>query len=812
MAVDNMRLQVILDGIDKISKPLRAVKENAASASKEIALQKNELLSLNKQLADIRGYKKLADDSQDLSNSLTAAKQRLKDLTAQIIATQNPSKNLKQEFIAAQRSVKALEQSHNLNNRALAKAKQGLGDAGKNASTMARHEAQLKHAIQSTNASLDEQSKKLDHLRDRQLRIAQHKQTMHSMMMRGAAGYGMVQTASTSVQNMLAPSVTAFAQLEDAKTQLKVSLMNAKGEVGKDFEQIAALATKLGDRLPGTTSDFMNMMTMLKKQGMSSTAILGGLGEAAAYIGVQLKLPAEEAAEFTAKMQDATRTTEGDMMGLMDTIQRMSGIGVETDNMLQAFKTLSPAMDMVKRQGLDGARAFAPFIVMMDQAGMRGEQAGNAIRKVVQGSLNVDKIAKATEGTGVKFDFTNGKGEFGGIEKMMKELQKLKKLNTVQRLDIMKGIFGDDSETLQVLAKIIDQGQAGYDGVVAKMQAQADLQQRVNEQLGTLSALWEAATGTFTNTLAVFGEAISPELKSLSKWFGELSSKVGEFSKQHPSVVRGIAVVIVALTALIAIAGVVMMASAALTGGWAILKISALGLLSGIKMLITGLWTVGFTIARVGLMMLTNPIFLIIAAIAAAGYLIYKNWEPINAWWDALWEEIKHKPTAALERLGKLFINFSPLGLIYKGFQLLMSYLGIEMPATLYEAGSKLISSLIDGIKSNLPSLGGVMNWVKEKTGLGGVVSAGKQLTAGVAMGTMTAMPLAAPTMPIGGNGVLKAPAVAAQQTAAAPIAITVNPSAGMDEKLLAKEVQKQMSAAQQRDAAARRSKLSDKE
>jgi hypothetical protein len=42
------------------------------------------------------------------------------------------------------------------------------------------------------------------------------------------------------------------------------------------------------------------MMTMLRRQGMSAKVILGGLGESAAYLGVQLQMAPTDAAEFAA--------------------------------------------------------------------------------------------------------------------------------------------------------------------------------------------------------------------------------------------------------------------------------------------------------------------------------------------------------------------------------------------------------------------------------------------------------------------------------------------------------------------------------
>jgi len=131
-----------------------------------------------------------------------------------------------------------------------------------------------------------------------------------------------------------------------------VSMMDHTAKVSEDFQKITDLATKLGDRLPGTTADFQNMMTMLRRQGISAQSILGGTGEAAAYLGVQLNMGATEAAEFAAKMQDATRTSEKDMMSLMDTIQRGFYAGLDSDKMLQGFSKIAPVMDTIKNRGL----------------------------------------------------------------------------------------------------------------------------------------------------------------------------------------------------------------------------------------------------------------------------------------------------------------------------------------------------------------------------------------------------------------------------------------------------------------------------
>ncbi|MEN4566189.1 phage tail tape measure protein [Pantoea agglomerans] len=340
----------------------------------------------------------------------------------------------------------------------------------------------------------------------------------------------------------LTGSLVAFAKQEDAATGLKVAMMDASGAVGSDFEKINKLAIGLGNKLPGTTADFQNMMQMLVRQGIPAQNILSGVGEASAYLAVQLKKTPEAAAEFAAKMQDATRTSSKDMMGLFDTIQKAFYLGVDDTNMLSFFSNVSSVTKMVSKDGLTASRALAPIAVMMDQMGTEGEKAGNAIRKIFQAGFDTKKMKAANKllgRKGIKLDFTDGKGEFGGIENLFKQLEKLNKLTTLNRTRIIKEIFGDDGDTLSVLNALIDKGKSGYDEIQVKMDKQADLNMRVNAQLSTLTNLWDSMTGTAVNGLAAIGGAFAGDAKRLVGWLGDMSQRFSEFAEKNPKVIRG---------------------------------------------------------------------------------------------------------------------------------------------------------------------------------------------------------------------------------------------------------------------------------
>lgn len=340
----------------------------------------------------------------------------------------------------------------------------------------------------------------------------------------------------------LTGSLVAFAKQEDAATGLKVAMMDASGAVGSDFEKINKLAIGLGNKLPGTTADFQNMMQMLVRQGIPAQNILSGVGEASAYLAVQLKKTPEAAAEFAAKMQDATGTASEDMMGLFDTIQKAFYLGVDDTNMLAFFSGTSSVLKLVSKDGLTASKALAPIAVMMDQMGMEGASAGNALRKVFQAGFDTKKMRAANKllsRKGMKLDFTDGKGEFGGIDNLFKQLDKLKGLTTQNQTRIIKQIFGDDDETGKVLGALIRNGKSGYDQIQKKMEKQASLNMRVDAQLNTLTNLWDSMTGTAVNGLAAIGGAFSGDAKKLVGWLGDMSQRFSEFAEKNPKVIRG---------------------------------------------------------------------------------------------------------------------------------------------------------------------------------------------------------------------------------------------------------------------------------
>lgn len=779
-----MKLRVVMEAIDKATANIKAVMNGSGAMAKAVRQARDSLKELEAANAKLESFRTTSRDLGIASGAAGAAQKSIASLRAEIAATENPTKAQNRALQDAINNAGRLKQQVQNLTEKQQRLRVELEQSGMPTRNLAQHQVDLRKRIDEVSQALDRQKNALKENGERMQRYHAAKAQAEKIRNIGskAQSIGLASgAAGAAIGAATAFPVKAYADAEDAATQLKVAMMGVGGKVPETFAQIDALAGKLGNKLPGTTSDYQNMMTMLIRQGMSAQAILGGLGEATAYLGVQLKMPMDAAAEFASKLQDATRTSEKDMMGLMDTIQRTFYLGVDSDNMLQAFSKLSPAMATIRKQGLDAANAFAPLIVMADQAGMKGEAAGNAYRKVFQYVLDAKKLGKANsalKGTGIGLDFSDGKGEFGGLDKLFANLQKLKSLDTTRRNGVIKELFGDDAETLQAVSLMIDKGKAGYEEVQAKMAAQADIQKRVNAQLSTLKSLWDAATGTFTNAMVAFGESVAPELHATAEWLGHVAERTQAWAKENPGLASAIMTVAKWLgILLVGLAGVATVV-AALAAPFAAMTVV--------------LGAIGLSAA---------PVLAVVAAVAllVTGLaLLYQKFMQVfdKSGWagvgqaiiDGIWMGLDAATFGLLGKIG---------GLLDRTIAFAKDKLGIHSPSRVFaEIGGFTMAGLEQGLdeggKDTLNTIGRI---TRQLTAAGVIGFSGAAVASGFAVDTRG--PAAAgvqSAMPAGGNH----------------YEIYIYPSPGMDLQAIGDMVVRKIEERDRQRAVQRRSRFSD--
>lgn len=647
----SLELKIIMSATDKASAAFKKLREGGNVLAQSLKKAEAELHDLNKAQENLLRKNKLNKELSKSGEALRKNAAEIRRLNNEIAKTGTASKEQKKELSDLTKANQKLTRAQEKNWEKVRKLDQALSAAGITAKTFSNAQDQLNKKHDAASKAVEKQRLAYEKLQNAQNKAAAAKSQMTEAGMRAV---GLMYTArgiADTTRNVLSAPVKAYAETETASTDLRAAMMDNTGKVSAQYKDIDNLATRLGDRLPGTTADFKNLMTMLIRQGMSAQTVLGGTGEAAALLAVQLKKSPEAAAEMAAKLQDATRGTEKEMLAIMDQVQRLYYAGTDDSNILGAFSKLSPALDTLKIKGESAMKMMSPLVGMLDQAGLSGESAGNALRKVFTRMMDTEKIAKVTDGTGISLNFTDGKGEFGGLDKAYEQLAKLKAINTEQRLQILQGIFGDDAETLQALNTMIEKGKAGYEEFAKKMEAQASLNQRVNDQLGTLTNLWDAASGTFTNFLAKMGESIAPELKDLTKWIGDINEKLSNWAAQNPETANTIMKIVAAIGIFLTVVTGIGAAISAVLVPIALAKFSffsLFGVFSGgggaISTIIGWLGRLGMALlgfgAKAAVFLVTNPFGWAILAVGAI-IMLWRNWETVKSALIAGWEWIK---------------------------------------------------------------------------------------------------------------------------------------------------------------------------
>lgn len=717
----SLELKIIMSATDKASAAFKKLRSAGDVLGQTLDKLEGEMKGYERAQARLTQRVQLTEKIKEQTKALMENRLAQKALKDEIAKTGVPTKAQARALEKLQTAQEKLQNSQSRYQQKIEEINAELKKHGVVTKDAAAAQKQLEEAAKKTEAALQRQQKAMA-ARDK---AAAAKAQMTEAGMRAV---GMMYTArgiADTTRNVLSAPVKAYAETETASTDLRAAMMDNTGKVSAQYKDIDNLATRLGDRLPGTTADFKNLMTMLIRQGMSAQTVLGGTGEAAALLAVQLKKSPEAAAEMAAKLQDATRGTEKEMLAIMDQVQRLYYAGTDDSNILGAFSKLSPALDTLKIKGKNAMEIMSPLVGMLDQAGLSGESAGNALRKVFTRMMDTKKIDKVTKGTGISLDFTNGAGEFGGMEKMYSELAKLKAVNTEQRLKMLQGIFGDDAETLQALNTMIEKGKAGYEEFAKKMEAQASLNQRVNDQLGTLTNLWDAASGTFTNFLAKMGESIAPELKELTKWIGDINEKLSNWAAQNPETANTIMKIVAAVGIFLTVVTGIGAAISAVLVPIALAKFSffsLFGVFSGgggaISTIIGWLGRLGMALlgfgAKAAVFLVTNPFGWAILAVTAI-VLLWRNWETVKAALISGWNWINNV-FSKNPILNFVFPFIGIARLIVNNWGVIKTFfanLWASISAT-WNSGVSYISSLVSSIKARvLAGFAAMANYIR---------------------------------------------------------------------------------------------------
>jgi phage tail tape measure protein, TP901 family, core region len=793
MADRNLRLQVILEGLDRVTAPLKAIAGASSAARRDLAQTQQQLKSLDELQQQVGRYKAAEGRFAGDLRKQEELQDKLAELRRQLEATEQPTKKLRDEFEKVERQSVQMAQKLESGGAELQQLSSKLSAAGIDVAELARHEDRLAAQTQDATEALRRQTAQLEKV-DQARRNSEKLNDVSAK----ATGMGL---------GMIAAGTAAGAPIVMA-TKQAMTLESAMADVRKvvdfptpqAFSQMSDDILEMSTRIPMSAEGIAQIVAAAGRANVPRQELLR-FAEDAAKMGVAFDSTAEEAGGTMAKWRTAFELPQEGVVALADQINALTN---------SYGGNVGAVTDMVTRIGPLGkvgglaASQIAAMSQVLASVGVESEVGATGIKNMMlaltKGEAATKSQSKAFEALGldavqVARDMQRDAG--GAIIDVMTRLQKLPK---EAQAGALTQLFGSESvSAIAPMLTSLDQLQKNFALVGDKGQYAGSM----NKEYLSAIATSEGATGLATNALSALnitmGEFLLPTVVAVSEKISAAANVMRHWAKEHPALAKGIMMFMTIGSGLLIVLGGLALAFAALTAAAAPLGI-ALG-----------------------------PLLLIVAAIAAVAalaYLIYDSWDAITDFFRDIWESIVGFFSGGIGRLAAILLDFSPMGLLYGGFAALMNWLGVKMPAQLSDIGGHMMQGLINGISAKLGAVkstivnaaSSITTWFKEKlgihspsrvfAGLGGFVMAGldQGLAANTAAplqritdlsGRMTralAVGAVAPAMALGGSAGAAAasgPPLAAGNAAGATYNITIKAEGGSRAQDIGDEVRK---------------------
>lgn len=555
-----------------------------------------------------------------------------------------------------------------------------------------------------------------------------------------AVGYLMLDTSNfTSGFKSALSDLRTFQDSSSTTKDKLASLSSAMGQTGKSMTKFVTLPlVGVGAAMVKTTADFEAGMSQVQAISGATGEDLKALSDKAKEMGAVTKFSASESAEAlkymamagwdTQKMLDGLpgvmnlAAASGEELGTVSDIvtDALTALGMKAEEaghfadvlaqassksntnvgmMGETFKYVAPLAGSLGYSCEDVATAIG----LMANAGIKGSQAGTALRSVLTRMAKPTKeSADAMQALGL--EITNADGSMKPLNNVMVQLrQSFSELTEEQKASYAAMLGGQ--EAMSGLLAIVNASDQDFNKLVEQINnADGAAEQMANIMQDNLSGQLTILKSTIEGISISFGEIMLPVVKAIVSGLQSFATWLNNTSETTKKVIAVVATVLATL-------------------GPALLIGSKL--ISGITKIVPLIKGVGSVLT-----LLTSPIGIVIAAVAALALAWETNFGGIREKTAEIMGSIKDIITSIVEAIKYAWDNniggmrtivetvFAAIELVFETALNVISGI-FEMFAGIFTGDwrrfwnglKKVLSSIIDAIKKIIT---GLFDWISE--------------------------------------------------------------------------------------------------
>lgn len=551
-----------------------------------------------------------------------------------------------------------------------------------------------------------------------------------------ANGFLMIEAGKQGFE-MIKKTTDAYGSLQQSQINLRLSMMQPGGVFDESkYKKINTLATELSDRFAGSAQSYTDMMMTMKSNQIPEDVILGGAARYGAMLSSLFEVDAQRTGEFMSRATKDFKLGAENMGAIADLAVRAKFAGVgksgaeAVEQMTMAFSNGSLGIEALSKnmnqsQLMQLAKEYTGIFTYMYTKGISGQTFGTNMRRMFEQIASPEKLNKANEAAkqfGISLNFFDKKGNYAGLSNMVSQFDKLSSLTIQQRQTIIKSLGGKQGLEEAFVTAFSTEGKDIFNTSMNNLfSKQATIGARFAEYEKGLDYKKLVNNTSWTNAFAAIGSAAAVPLTKLNILLNKVAVHLRIFVNNHSGITKLALGFISLLSAALLLGGAFKILRVALKVGDMFLGISkALKWLRiAFVMISPGLWAVVSATWAWTAALLANPITWIIigiAALVAAVIWLAVKWKPLGDFFRTLWDLIKAIFKAGIAVIKYLFLNFTPLGLVFKHWDKLAPYWNkiwnnvkeiftgvvnfiFGLGSKFFEAGKNIIMMIGHGIK-----------------------------------------------------------------------------------------------------------------
>ncbi|HAK6115610.1 TPA: hypothetical protein H2R31_000570 [Salmonella enterica] len=703
----DLRLQVILGAVNKMTAPMKAAQNSNRKLAKAVQATRKEVRALNDQSGRIAGFRKNRQALAELDREMHEARARVKALSAAIRQGSGDTATLTRQQKAAINTARKLKASHADLSATLRREREALQQDGIDTRKLAAAQASLKEKTQQATHALEAQQKRLRISGEAQARYQKVMSQRNSMLIGGGITMAQGTAGLLAMKPMLDAAATYNQHIERFRYQ---------GATDSQIQDAKAFTAR--NQITGNSqTDMMRLyteaytMTRDEHHAKEATVDLAKAATALKLVAAKGLLNPEQAAAFEHYTYALIKTAE-----MRNEIASPEKLHAFVNDSVQAYVSsqgmVSPAdvYEFMKPGGLaakdiDTKELLFGFSHIMQEMG--AERAGNALNSARQNWVYArtkeaygdrmlelgltDKVTYSKSGHVKNFDlknvrkFTSNPIEYL-LEDVVPQIEKIKPkwaMDSNGNLDMALAIskLFSNRTASDLFTTIYTQRENIKRQMAAASHAQ-DMDTVISEGQNSPAGQQLILQAQKSDLYRQLGENIQPLYVASLRKLNELLKGLNSFIEKHPRLAHYFIVAAAGISAMAVAGGALTVAMAGLLGPLAVARygfsaltgreMPALGSMLkklNIRAFGKSIWWLvksPFAMLRtagIGLLSIITalgwPVALLIGALVAGAFLVWKYWDRVKAWFSGFLDELK----PAWEAIKDLF---APLATVFE--------------------------------------------------------------------------------------------------------------------------------------------------